>query len=80
MNDSPDMTIAVVWDIILFDLILYIPVNNFSVILGHLFLGLTSAKQGLKCLVQGHNVVTSVILELATLGSQVKHSTNEPLR
>ena len=72
-------TAAADWDIILLDLILYIPVNNFSVILGRLFLGLTSTKQGFKFLAQGHNEVTSVRLDLATLGYQVKHSTTEPL-
>ena len=30
----------------LFDLILYVPVNNFSVMLGQVFLGWTSTKQG----------------------------------
>ena len=30
----------------LFDLILYIPVNNFSVMLGQVFLGWASTKQG----------------------------------
>ena len=30
----------------LFDFILYVPVNNFSVMLGRVFLGWTSTKQG----------------------------------
>ena len=72
-------TAAADWDFSLLDLMLYIPVNNFSVILGRLFLGLTSTKQGLKCLAQGHNEVTLMRLELTTLGSQVKHSTTETL-
>ena len=35
-----------------FDLILYVPVNNFSVMWGHVFLGWTSTKQELTCLAQ----------------------------
>ena len=46
----------------LFDLILYVPVNNFSVMSGRVFLGLTSTKKGLMYLAQGHNAVTPVIL------------------
>ena len=42
---------------ILFDLILYILVNIFSLMLDWVFLGWTSTKQGLMCLAQGHNVV-----------------------
>ena len=37
---------------VLFDLILYIPVNNLSVTLGRVFLGWTSTKLGLMCLAQ----------------------------
>ena len=44
------------------------------------FLGLTSTKQGLRWLAQGHNAVVPVRLKLATPQSQVKHSTTEPLR
>ena len=40
---------------VLFGLILYILVNNFSVMSGQDFLGLTSTKQRIKCLAQGHN-------------------------
>ena len=47
---------------------------------GWVFLGWTSIKQGLMCLDQGHNTVTSVRLESATPQSQDKHSTTEPLR
>ena len=36
-------------------LMLYVPVNNFSVISGQLFLGLTSTKQWIKYLAQGHS-------------------------
>ena len=60
----------------LFDLILYVPVNNLSVTSGWVFLGWTSTKLGLMCLAQGHNTVT---LELVALRSRVKHSTTEPL-
>ena len=59
---------------------LYIPVNNFSVMSGRVFLGLTSTKQGLMCLAQGHNAVTAVRLKPASSLSQVKHSTTEPLQ
>ena len=41
--------------------------------------GLTSIKQRIKCLAEGHNTVPLVSLELATLGSKVLHSTTEPL-
>ena len=60
-------------------LILYIPVNILSVMLGWVFLGWTSTKQGSMCLTQGHNTVQSVRLEPATLWSRVKHSTTKPL-
>ena len=60
-----------------FELVLYIPVNIFSVMLG-LFLGLTNTKQRLKCLAQGHNTVPLVSLEAGTPRSQVKHSITEP--
>ena len=61
----------------LFDLILYVPVNNFSDMLGLVFLGLTSTKQGLMCLAQGHNTVTLTKLKPPTPQSQVKHSPTE---
>ena len=61
----------------LFDLILYVPVNSFSVKLGRVFLGLTSSKQKIKCLAQGHNAV--VKLEPATPRSRVKHSITEEI-
>ena len=63
----------------LFDLILYIAVNNFSTMSGRVFLGWTSYKQGLMCLAQGHNTVTPVMLEPAPPQPRVKHSTTEPL-
>ena len=60
---------------ILFDLILYVPVNIFSVMSGRVFLGWTSTKQGLTCLAQGHKTVTPVRLKPANTWSWVKHST-----
>ena len=66
-------------DFCLFDLILYMLVNNFSVMSGSVFLGWTSTKQGLVCLAQGHNALTPVRLEPAALPSLVKHYTTEPL-
>ena len=42
-----------------FNLILYFPVNNFSV----MYLGCTSTKQRLMCLVQGHKAVFPERLE-----------------
>ena len=57
---------------------LYIPIVNFSVMSGRVFLGWTSTKQRIKCLAQGHNIVTPprVRLKPATLPSPVWHSTN----
>ena len=49
----------------IFSLILYVPVNNFSVMSGRVFLGLTSTEQGLICLAQGHNAWMPVRLKLA---------------
>ena len=46
--------------ICLFDLIFYVPVNNFSVMSGRVFLGWNSTKHGLMCLAQGHNAVMPV--------------------
>ena len=37
-------------------------------------------KQGIMCLAQGHNAVTTLRLEPAAFWSLVKHSTIEPLR
>ena len=61
------------------DLILYVTVSNCSVLLGRVFLGWTSIKQGLKCFAQGHNAVTRVRLEPTALWSRVKCSTTKPL-
>ena len=44
------------------------------------FRGLTSTKQRIKCLAQGHNTVPLERLKPATPQSQVKHSTTEPLQ
>ena len=44
----------------------YAPVNIFSVMSGWVFLGLTSTKQRVKYLAQGHKAVTPVTLEPAT--------------
>ena len=63
----------------LFDLILYIPVNNFSVLWGRVSLGWSRTKQGLQYIAQGHIAVMPVRIELATPGSWVKLSTIEPL-
>ena len=61
---------------VLFDLILYIPVNNFSAMSGWVFLDWTSTEQGLMCLAQGYN---AVMLEPANPWSRIKYSTTEPL-
>ena len=59
------------------DLLLYVSVNNFSVMSGQVFL---CCKQRLRCLAQGQNAVTLGRLEPATPRSLVKHSTTESLR
>ena len=41
-------------------LILYVPVNNFSVMSGWVFLDCRSSKQRIICLAQGHNAVPLV--------------------
>ena len=80
----------------LFDLILYVPVNNFSVMSGRVNLGWTSTQQGLMCLAQGHNTVTPVTprwpqghntvtpvtggLESSTLRSLVDNELKEKLK
>ena len=48
--------------------------------LAGVFLGWTSTKQGLMCFSQGCNAAPPVRLKPATLRSQIKHSTTEPLR
>ena len=44
------------------------------------FPGLTSTKQRIECLAQGHNTVTPVRLEPTIPRSRVEHSTTEPPR
>ena len=44
----------------LFVWILYVQVNNFSVMLGQVFMAWSSTMQRIKCLAQGHNAVLSV--------------------
>ena len=58
---------------LLFGLILYVPVDNFSVMLGRVF-----PKQRIKWLAQGHNTVPPVRLEPATPQSRDKYTTTEP--
>ena len=75
-NRTPPKTM---WVFFAFDLIFYIPVNNFSVMSDRTFVCGTSTKQGLMCLAKGQNPVMSVRLKPATPRSRVKHSTTEPL-
>ena len=56
------------------------PSQQFSVMSGRVFLGLTSTKQRIKCLAQGYNAVAPVRLKPTTPLSRVKHSTTEPPR
>ena len=56
----------------LFDLILYVSVNNLSVMSGQVFLCLTSTKLWLMCLAQGHKAVTPKRVKPVTLRSRVK--------
>ena len=57
----------------MFVLMLYFPVNNFSVMLGQtlVFMGQTRTKKLIKCLAEGNYIMTPVSLELATLISSV---------
>ena len=59
-------------------LILYAPINNFSLFSGRVSLVWASTKQRIKCLAQGHNAVPPVRLKPTTPPSLVKHSTTEP--
>ena len=73
--------------LILFVLMLYIPVNNFSVMPGQypVFMGWTSTKQLIKCLAQGHNTVTPAnnlsipSLTLYQLSHSAQHYNEETL-
>ena len=58
--------------IFLFVLILYLQVNNFSVIPGH-FSVLNCTKKRVKCLAQGHNTVLQVTLKLAIRSLTLYH-------
>ena len=42
----------------LISMILYVPINNFSVMSGWVFLGWTSTKQQIKFIAQGHNTLS----------------------
>ena len=59
----------------LFELILYVPVKQFSVMSELVFLGWTNTKQGFMCLAQGHNAMMLVRHKPAT----PQNSTTEPL-
>ena len=58
-----------------FDSLPYFPDNNFSIMSGGAFLGLTSYKQQVKCLAQGDNTATSPAvrfkLQVATIQAPV---------
>ena len=58
-----------------FDSLPYFPGNNFSIMSGGAFLGLTSNKQQVKCLAQGDNTATSPAvrfkLQVATIQAPV---------
>ena len=49
------------------------PSQHFSVMAGWVFLGLTSTKQMVKCLAQGHNTVSLVRLKLSILSQALYH-------
>ena len=63
----------------LLDLILYVPVNTFSVMSGWFFMGWSSSKQVLMCLGQTHNAVTQMGVYQGAPWYQVKHCTTKPL-
>ena len=77
---EPSFTATVTRLLVLFDLILYIPVNSFLVMLGT-WDGSSrvdpALSRGQKCLAQGLNAVFPVRLEPITPLSRVKHSTTE---
>ena len=65
-----------------FVFILYIPVNNFSVMSGMGLPGLNQyicTKQRITFLAQGHNTVTPVRLKPTAPRSRIKYSTTKPL-
>ena len=61
-NFSPNFFVYLNLWLNFFVLILYVPVNNFSVMSGRVFLGWTSTKQRIKCPAQGHNTITVTTL------------------
>ena len=65
MSDGPGPTLTKIsgsaHGYLCFDLILYIPFNNFSVISGRVALGLTSTKQRVMCFAHGHNKLNAVV-------------------
>ena len=73
MSDGPGPTLTKIpgsaHGYFCFDLILYN--NNFSVIYGRVFLGLTNTKHRVMCFAQGHNELNAVVpvrLKLESLG------------
>ena len=66
--------------ICLVHLILNVPVNNFTVMLGrgHRFLGITSTFGEYICLAQGHSIVTRVRSDTRTLASKSDTLTTSP--
>ena len=60
-----------------FDLILYVPVNNLSVMSGRVFLGWTSIKD--KCVLLKETTKWHSETQTRAPLSRVKHSTTEPL-
>ena len=66
--------------ICLVHLILNVPVNNFTVMLGqgHRFLGITSTFGEYICLAKGHNIVTRVRSDTRTLASEADALTTSP--
>ena len=62
---------------LLFDLILYVPVNSFSVMSWQVYLCWTSTKLRIMCLAHGNKAVPPVRLHPTTIWSRVKHSTTE---
>ena len=63
----------------LFVLIIYVQVNNFSVMSGWVFLGWTSTKQRNKCFALGHIPMPPVSSNPQPLDLKVKHSTTKLL-
>ena len=53
-------------------LILYIPVNNFSVMSGQVLFGWTSTKQRIKCLAQGHKAVPLAAVKARTRNPSIR--------